>query len=1011
MSNFPPDPPPEQQAIRAGCVHPAASFVEFEKADIEQSIPDRFEEIVRKYPDRLALKTPHCALTYDELNRAANRVATAILSRRGEKPEPVGLLLEDPAQAIAAILGALKAGKFYVPLDRSSPPARIASILLDSGAGLLVTDGANSRVGAELTGRRLDQIGVDELSGGSGENLGLTVTPEDTACIIYTSGSTGQPKGVVQNHRCLLHWAMIHTNHLGIARDDRLSLLHSWSVAACIHHLFGSLLNGASLFPLDARLAGGGQLARWLTQEEITIYHSVPMVFRQLAVALSDDDSLHRLRAIILSGAPMIGNDLELYKSRFPSSCVLLHLIGTTETGNVSSWTIDKTTRIVGAAVPIGYAMVDVEVVLLDDDRHEVAKGEIGEIAVKSRYLASGYWQKPELTRARFLLSSNEAEERIYLTGDLARMQPDGCLFHLGRKDFQVNVRGYRVETAEVERALREHDTVKEAVVIGVKAPAGDAQVVAYFVPNRGEAPSAGKLHSFLRARLPDYMIPSSFVALDALPLTPNGKLDYGALPAPQPVRPELEAAYVAPESTIEQRIASVWQEILGLEKCGLHDNFFDLGGNSLLLVQLHGKLQQLFDKEIAIVEMFGHPTISTVAKYLTGAPAEPVSSRPPAESAQSIRRSNNQPNDRAAFEIAIVGMAGRFPGAKDIEEFWQNIRSGVESITFFTDEELAAAGIERDVLNNPNYVKAWGVLANAECFDAPFFGFSPREAEIMDPQHRLFLECAWQALENAGYEAQTFAGSIGVYAGASMNTYLLHNMAAWGDILRSEAGLQIILGSDKDYLATRVSYKMNLTGPSVSVQTSCSTSLVAVHMACQSLLGGECDMALAGGVAVRVPQTAGYLYQEGHILSPDGHCRAFDAGAKGTVWSSGVGVVVLKRIEEALAHGDHIYAVIKGTAINNDGVSKIGYSAPSIDGQAQMMVTALANANVAPETLGYIEAHGTGTSLGDPIEIAGLTQAFRASNAPVPSARSRPTLGTWEPPPALRDSSKPLWR
>ena len=336
--------------------------------------------------------------------------------------------------------------------------------------------------------------------------------------------------------------------------------------------------------------------------------------------------------------------------------------------------------------------------------------------------------------------------------------------------------------------------------------------------------------------------------------------------------------------------------------------------------------------------------------------------------------------SDPNGFDIAIIGMAGRFPGAQNIEEFWQNLRDGVESITRFSDAELTAAGVAPTVLSDPHYVKAWSVLADAEWFDAAFFGFSPREAEIMDPQRRLFLECAWEALEDAGYDADKYHGSIGVYGGASMNTYLLHNLQAHGDLLRSEAGLQMILGNDKDYLTTQVSYKLNLTGPSVVVQTSCSTSLVAVHLACQSLLGNECDMALAGGVCIRVPQTTGYVYHDGHILSADGHCRAFDARAQGTVWGSGVGIVVLKRLQDALAGGDRIHAIIKGTAINNDGAFKIGYTAPSIDGQARMIVSAFATAEISAETVSYIEAHGTGTPLGDPIEMAALTRAFRAS-------------------------------
>jgi acyl transferase domain-containing protein len=341
--------------------------------------------------------------------------------------------------------------------------------------------------------------------------------------------------------------------------------------------------------------------------------------------------------------------------------------------------------------------------------------------------------------------------------------------------------------------------------------------------------------------------------------------------------------------------------------------------------------------------------------------------------------KGSTRSEDHERFEVAIIGMAGRLPGARNLEEFWHNVRGGVESITTFSEAELAAAGIAPAMLRDPRYVKAWSVLADAESFDASFFGFTPKEAELMDPQHRLFLECAWAALEDAGYETEKYHGSIGVYAGAGMNTYLIHNVQADGDLIRSAAGLQMIIGGDKDFLTTQVSYKCNLQGPSVAIQTACSTSLVAVHLACQSLLGGECDMALAGGVTLRVPQSAGYLYQEGGILSPDGHCRAFDVQARGTVCGSGVGIVVLKRLDEAVADGDSIRAVIKGTAINNDGSRKVGYTAPSLDGQTRVVVRALAMAEVSPETVSYIETHGTGTAVGDPIEIAALTQAFRS--------------------------------
>ena len=298
---------------------------------------------------------------------------------------------------------------------------------------------------------------------------------------------------------------------------------------------------------------------------------------------------------------------------------------------------------------------------------------------------------------------------------------------------------------------------------------------------------------------------------------------------------------------------------------------------------------------------------------------------------------------------IAIVGMAGRFPGARNITEFWHNLRNGVESVTFFTEEELKAGGVDPILMSHPDFVGAKAVMADAELFDAGFFCYTPREATVMDPQHRIFLECAWEALEDAGYNPQADENnSTGVFAGSSINTYGLRNLQT--DMFRSMDGLELGMSSDKDFLATRVSYKLNLKGPSMVIQTACSTSLVAVSQACQSLLNYQCDMALAGGVSVKNPRVNGYVYKQGAIASPDGHCRAFDAKAKGTITGEGVGVVVLKRLEDAIADRDMIHAVIKGFALNNDGSLKVGYTAPGVDGQAEVIAMAQAFADVDAE-------------------------------------------------------------
>lgn len=437
--------------------------------------------------------------------------------------------------------------------------------------------------------------------------------------------------------------------------------------------------------------------------------------------------------------------------------------------------------------------------------------------------------------------------------------------------------------------------------------------------------------------------------------------------------------AAISSSAEYERIISGIWQQILGVESVGLYDNFFDLGGNSLIALQVISRLKKALHIPIPAVALFEAPTVSLLVKYLLpeSEMGEEVRDEPLARRRSQARQSVGQQ------DIAIIGMSGRFPGASTIEQYWQNLRDGVESITFFSDEELLAVGVDPAVIGNPNFVRARPVLKQEEVenFDAAFFGYSPREAELTDPQHRLFIECSWEALEITGYDPSNYAGLIGVFGGANISTYMLglvNNPAQVGPV----DDYQMVIGNDKDSLTTSVSYKFNLKGPSFAVQTFCSTSLVAVHLGCQSLLHGECDLALAGGVSIRVPTVAGHIYQEGGMESPDGHCRTFDAQAKGSMFGDGVGIVVLKRLQEALDDGDQVLAVIKGSAVNNDGSLKVSYTAPSVVGQAEVVATALQTAGIHPETISYIEAHGTATELGDPIEVASLTKAFRAQSA-----------------------------
>ncbi|MEY9888976.1 acyl transferase domain-containing protein/acyl carrier protein [Catenulispora sp. MAP5-51] len=441
--------------------------------------------------------------------------------------------------------------------------------------------------------------------------------------------------------------------------------------------------------------------------------------------------------------------------------------------------------------------------------------------------------------------------------------------------------------------------------------------------------------------------------------------------------RPELAQPYTAPLTATERALTELWSDVLGIEPVGTRDAFFDLGGNSLLALQMLALVKKRFGVSVPAVQLFEAPTVQTLAAILDGESGQSAQSTAAAVVTQ-------RPIVRAGTEedrlIAVVGMAGRFPGAPNVEAFWHNIREGVESISFFSDEELLASGVTPEELADPSYVRARPVLDDVSGFDAAFFGMNPRMATLTDPQQRLFLEVCWEALEQSGYVVPELRGRVGVYGGANISSYLMRmpEQMTSGDF----SVYEVIMGNDKDALTTTVSYLLDLYGPSVAVQTFCSTSLVATHLAIQSLRSGESDMAIAGGVSVRVPDKIGHEFMPGGMESPDGHVRTFDAEARGSMFGDGAAAVVLKRLSDALRDGDHIWSVIRGSAMNNDGALKVGFTAPSVIGQSRVIVDAMADAGVTGDDISYIEAHGTATELGDPIEVTALTRAFGETDA-----------------------------
>ncbi len=610
--------PPEQGAIRTRCFHPMGTFVEFKKEEIEQSIPERFEKIVQTFSDRIAVKTMHNTLTYDELNMAANRLARAILARRGAENEPVAIFLEDSALVIIAILAILKAGKIFVVIDPSFPKERINYLLEDSKAKLFVTN-KGGFLTAKLHCRQGNQLlNMDELDSDlTSENLRLCLSPDILAVLVYTSGSAGRPKGVMQNHRNILHTVMRDTNTVNISPYDRLSLLRSNGTSGAISDLFDGLLNGAAVYPYTILKEGLAHLSNWLIQEKITIYNSVSSSFRQFLNLLSEEKFPH-LRLMYVGGETIYKNDVDLYKKHFANKSVLVVRMGCGEAGKVCQYLIDKKTEIRDNEVPVGYPHEDLKILLLDDAGKEVAIGAVGEIAIKSRYLSPGYWRMPERTKAAFVSDPTGGDERIYLSGDLGRMASDGCIFHLGRKDSRVKIRGFQVEVVEIENVFLKHQGVKEAIVISQEDHSGESRLVAYWVPNRWPWPTVSELRRHLGKELPNYMVPSVFVALKAMPVMPSGKLDRHALPGPDNSRPELDNLYVPPKNPIEEKLVEIWEDMLGIKQVGIHDTFSDLGGHSLLATQVISRVIMTFKVELPMNYLLNSPTVAEMAVVIS---------------------------------------------------------------------------------------------------------------------------------------------------------------------------------------------------------------------------------------------------------------------------------------------------------------------------------------------------------------------------------------------------------
>ena len=603
--------------------------VAFSKPEIEQSIPARFEQQVLDHSTCPAIEMDGHRVTYSELNAMSNRISHRLLELGDHRKEPVAILMDQSIPLIATILGILKAGKIYVPIDPTEPAERISSILKESGVSVLLTDGFNKKAALNAACKSQQIINIESIGQDThSNNPNLDLSPDDSAYIFYTSGSTGSPKGVVDSHRNVLHNIMRYTNNLQISCNDRLTLLQACNFSGSVSSLFCALLNGASVYPFDVRRSGIDKLARLLIEESITIYHSVPSLFEQV---LRTGRYFRQLRVIRLEGDRCTTRHVELYQRHFRDDCILANGLGATETGLTHQYFIYPSTVINGSVVPVGHPTEDMEAIIVDDEDRAVPTGQEGEIAIKSAHLATGYWRNTTLTNKAFPIIPG-TDKRLYRTGDMGRIDDDGMLEHLGRKDFQVKIRGHRVDIEALEKTLATLSGVSQAVVHGQTNWSGHQRLVAYVVLEdpyvsstaptvTGSAINQDFNETRLRQQLlklfPAYMIPARFVRLAELPMDANGKISRKELQPPDNQRPSLNQRFVAPRSDTEKDIAAIWGEILNVQQVGLHDDFFELGGDSILAIVLPMLIEEKIGIKLSDASVLQARTVCQLAQRI----------------------------------------------------------------------------------------------------------------------------------------------------------------------------------------------------------------------------------------------------------------------------------------------------------------------------------------------------------------------------------------------------------
>jgi len=911
------------------------------------------------YKDEVAIVCEDDFIHYADLGRRVHELSERLKANIPTETI-VAISCHRSIDTIVNLLSVLAAGKTYLPIDFDLPKDRLQKIVSEAGVKYFLPGSPLESYGT---------IGLRILEGTSDERHEAVVSAH--AYVLFTSGSTGIPKGVCMPHLALSNlvgWQN-KNSHAGVGHRTLQFAKLTFDVS--FQEIFCTLSSGGTLCLVQAETLKDSYLLLQYIENQAINRLFLPFIALQGLANAANSYNYYpsHLSEVITAGEQLkVNESIRKFFSGLPD-CAFFNQYGPTESHVVTQLKLQGSPSNWDELPSIGLPIENTRVDLVNESGHVIsAPGEMGELYLSGSCLADGYLNREELTEEKFVWFSDKAGEpyRVYKTGDLGYYGPNGELFFVGRKDDQVKINGFRVELGEIELAAFKITGVDECAVVTDKYQDGQLYLKLFYTST--EQIGSDVLRKHLAQELPEYMLPARITLLEKMAKTTSGKVDRKLLSTSNDSSLILNRKTELPQTGLEAGLAKIWAEILPEVEISRDSNFFDLGGSSILAQKLSLQIREKLSVQFPVAQIYQYPTIKSQACYL---------SKDELTSFQTAGL-DVQLEQKKVKDIAIIAFSGKFPGANSASEFWDMIREGREGITFFSNEELDP--LLRDVAGDPDYIKARGIIQDVDKFDDNFFGLNPKIASIMDPQQRLFMEICYETLEKAGWIASRPAYKVGVFAGTNNNTYYTKNLLFDPKLADVFGAIQVMSLNEKDYVASRTAYQFNLKGPAVSVHSACSTSLLAVAQAVESIRSGQCTAALAGGSSVTFPVRSGQRHEEGSVFSSDGHCRPFDADASGTMFSDGAGVVLLKDLEKAIEDGDEIYAVIKGVGVTNDGSDKASFSSPSIIGQADAVRSALKNANISPDKIGYIEAHGTATPIGDPIEVEAYKLAFGSS-------------------------------